>query len=220
MFGQNNDSKKNHHEISFELHIDALREQKIPWNTFVELLEEIFYSDMDKLKYLNALILTELTKSYSNMERSRYLNKILLKELKNLIQKENVDSNDSFPNDNDLNIQTIKGESLNDSEIDTPGLTENALASRNEDTSNCNEEYVLEMTENGDSNNDFYNQKNKEESTNDCEIDMSDLEENILATSNEDISNHNQEDVSKMTEEKVDFSNDHDLNVQIQSSLA
>ena len=120
MFGQNNEHKKNHHEISFELHIDALREQKIPWNTFVELLEEIFYSDMDKLKYLNALILTELTKSHSNMERSRYLSKILLEELKNLIQKENVDANDSFSSDLDLNIQTIKGESLNDSKIDTP----------------------------------------------------------------------------------------------------
>ena len=127
MFGQNNEHKKNHHEISFELHIDALREQKIPWNTFVELLEEIFYSDMDKLKYLNALILTELTKSHSNMERSRYLSKILLEELKNLIQKENVDSNDSFSSDLDLNIQTIKGESLNHTPI-SPG-TVNAFLS-------------------------------------------------------------------------------------------
>ena len=107
--------KTNSREISFQLHIEALKEQKIPWNTFANLMEEFIYSDMDRLKHLNAMILTELTVSYSDMERSRYLNAILLKELKNLIEKEyvseiteNVDSNDdSFSNDYDLNVQTI-----------------------------------------------------------------------------------------------------------------
>ena len=141
---ENNEHKNNHHEISFQLHIDALREQKISWNTFVKLMEEFFFLDMDRLKYLNALILTELTISYSDMERSRYLNAILMKELKNLIEKENVsettenvDSNDSSSIDHDLNDQTIKEETSNDSEIDMSSLKENALASSNIDIPNC-----------------------------------------------------------------------------------
>ena len=62
----------------YQLHINAIKEQKMPWNSFVELMEDIFYSDMDRLKLLNALILTELTISYSDMERSKYLNTMTL----------------------------------------------------------------------------------------------------------------------------------------------
>ena len=91
------------------------------------------------------MILTELTVSYSDMERSRYLNAILLKELKNLIEKEyvilemteNDDSNYSSSNDDDSNIQTIEEESSNDSEIDMSSLKENALASSNNYMPNC-----------------------------------------------------------------------------------
>ena len=49
--------QKNPREISFQLYIDALKNKKIPWHTFVQFMEEFFYSDMEKLKYLNGLIL-------------------------------------------------------------------------------------------------------------------------------------------------------------------
>ena len=98
--------QKNPREISFfQLHVDALKNQKIPWNTFVQFMEEFFFSDMEKLKYLNAMILKELTISYSDMERSKYLNKILLKELKNFIEKEYVSDiiENMDPEDSSLN---------------------------------------------------------------------------------------------------------------------
>ena len=60
---------KNPREISFQFYIDALKDQKIPWNTFVQFIEEFFFSDIEKLKYLNAMILKELTLSYSDRER-------------------------------------------------------------------------------------------------------------------------------------------------------
>ena len=203
---QNKEYKQNHHEISFQLHIDALREQKIPWNTFVKMLEEIFHSDMDKLKYLNALILTELTISYSDIERSKYLNTVLLKELQNLIEKEyvsemteNVDSNDY-----DLNVQTNKEESSIDSEIIMSGLKENVLASSNDGMSNCNQEYVSELTENMNSNDSFSighdlniqtikeKSMNNSESSNNSEIHITIMKEIALASSNEDEPNYKQ----------------------------
>ena len=77
-------------EISFQLYIDAVREKKIPWNTFVKLMKDFYYTDLERLEHLNSMILMELTKSYSYLERSRYLNIILLNELKNSIQEDNV----------------------------------------------------------------------------------------------------------------------------------
>ena len=69
-------------EISFRLYIDAVKEKKIPWNTFVKLMEDFYYLDLERLEHLNSMILMELTRSYSYLERSRYLNAILLNELK------------------------------------------------------------------------------------------------------------------------------------------
>ena len=68
-------------EISFRLYIDAVREKKIHWNTFVKLMKDFYYLDLERLEHLNSMILMKLTRSYSYLNRSRYLNTILLDKL-------------------------------------------------------------------------------------------------------------------------------------------
>ena len=87
--------EQNSEEISFQLYIDAVKEKKIPWNTFVKLMKDFYYPDLERLEHLNSMMLMELTKSYSDLERSRYLNAILLTELKSTIEEENVVGKDS-----------------------------------------------------------------------------------------------------------------------------
>ena len=88
------DKKVNHEQnsesISFQIYIDSLRGKKIPWNTFLKLIKDFYYHDLERLKLLNTMILIELTEPCSDLERSRYLNAILLAELKNSIDEENI----------------------------------------------------------------------------------------------------------------------------------
>ena len=85
--------EQNSDEVSFQLYIDAIKEKKIPWNTFVKLMKDFYYPDLEKLERLNSMISMEMTKSYSFLERSRYLNTILLNELKISIEEQNVEDN-------------------------------------------------------------------------------------------------------------------------------
>ena len=52
-------------------------------------MKDLSYSDRDRLRRLNAILVTELTMNFSDIEKLRYLNAILLTEFKNFIQKEN-----------------------------------------------------------------------------------------------------------------------------------
>ena len=94
------EERNNSDEITFQLYVDAVIEQKIPWHTFTKWTKDFYNSDMDRLKHLNAMILMKLTVSYSDMERSTYLNAILLRELKKSILKVNMseeeNENESF----------------------------------------------------------------------------------------------------------------------------
>ena len=96
--------EQNSDEISFQIYIDAVKEKKIPWNTFVKLMKDFYYPDLERLEHLNSMILMELTKSYSYLERSRYLNAILLNELKSSIEEENV-------------MEIIEKEPINNSQV-------------------------------------------------------------------------------------------------------
>ena len=44
-----------------------VKQKTIAWPVFVKLMEDLSYSDVNKLKYINAILLTELTVSYSDM---------------------------------------------------------------------------------------------------------------------------------------------------------
>ena len=93
-------------KIHFQTYVESVKQRKIPWNIFEKLLKDYVYSDMERLKFLNAILLSELTKNYSEIDRSRYLNSILLPEFKEFIQRE-----DNLQNDSDLNNEIIKNRS-------------------------------------------------------------------------------------------------------------
>ena len=76
-------------EINFQLYVESVKQKKTPWNIFENLMKHLVsYLNANKLKYLNAILLTELTKNYSDIERLKYLNTILLSEFKELIMRQ------------------------------------------------------------------------------------------------------------------------------------
>ena len=78
-------AKNNSEEFNFQHYVDAVKQKRIDWNLFIDLMQEISYSDKGKLRILNAILLNELTMNYSDIDRSRYLNSILLTEFKEFI---------------------------------------------------------------------------------------------------------------------------------------
>ena len=81
-------SQKNAEEINFQYFVGLVKQNKLSWNTFIDVLQDLSNSDLDRLKNLNAILLTELTMNYSNLDRMKYLNGILLFQFKNHIEKE------------------------------------------------------------------------------------------------------------------------------------
>ena len=71
-------------QMNFQPYVDKMKKKKLTWNIFVKLMKDFFYSDIDKLKHINAILLTELTMSYSDMDRLKYLNVLLLKNSRTL----------------------------------------------------------------------------------------------------------------------------------------
>ena len=82
-------AKNNSEEINFQLYVDLVKQNKFHWNIFIAVMQDLSYSDTDKLRNLNAILLNELTINYSDMDKLKYLNILLLTELKNSIQSEN-----------------------------------------------------------------------------------------------------------------------------------
>ena len=64
-------------------------------------MQDLSYSDMDRLRHLNAILLSELTMNYSDLDKMKYLNGILLIEFKNYIQKEQHTFEMTTQNDED-----------------------------------------------------------------------------------------------------------------------
>ena len=79
--------KKNPEEINFQHYVDALKKKKITWDIFVDFMQDLSYSDRNKLRYLNAILLNELTMNCSDMDKLIYVNMIFLNEFKNHIQQ-------------------------------------------------------------------------------------------------------------------------------------
>ena len=74
-------------EVNFQFYF---KQKEITWHGFVKLMEDLSYSDVNRLKYLNAILLTELTVSNSDMDRLRYLNVILMNKFKESIQNQMI----------------------------------------------------------------------------------------------------------------------------------
>ena len=68
-------SRNNSEEINFQPYIDTVKNGEIPWNIFVKTMEDLSYTDINRLKCLNAVLLMELSMSHSDMDRLKYLNK-------------------------------------------------------------------------------------------------------------------------------------------------
>ena len=75
-------------EINFQTYVESAKQRKTPWNIFENLMKDLTYSNILRLKRLNAMLLIELTIDYSDLDRLKYLNSILLTEFKELIERE------------------------------------------------------------------------------------------------------------------------------------
>ena len=71
-------AKNNSEDIDFQHYIDAVKQKNIAWNIFIDLMQDLSYRSMNRLRILNAILLTELTTNYSDMDKSKYLNVLLL----------------------------------------------------------------------------------------------------------------------------------------------
>ena len=49
-------SKQTSQNFKFQYYIDMAKQKKIHWNVFVNLMEDLSYSNIDRLKYLNASV--------------------------------------------------------------------------------------------------------------------------------------------------------------------
>ena len=81
-------------EIDFQTYVESAKQRKTPWIIFETLMKDLTYSNIVRLKRLNAMLLIELTIDYSDLDRLKYLNSILLTEFKELIEREG----DNFQN--------------------------------------------------------------------------------------------------------------------------
>ena len=94
-------------EIDFQNYVDSVKQKKTTWNIFESLIKDFIYSDIKRLKLINAILLTELTPNNSDIDRLKYLNSILMSEFKQLIQREE---------ENDL-ANEAENENLDETEI-------------------------------------------------------------------------------------------------------
>ena len=126
-----NISMNNSEEIDLQNYVDSVKQNKMTWNVFECLMKDFIYSDINRLTYINAILLTELTTNFSDIDRLKYLNLLLLLQFKEFIQKEDDFENTEneyldgpqismIPHDNDLDDKTFKEES----EIQTLELIE------------------------------------------------------------------------------------------------
>ena len=74
-------NSKSEDDINFQTYVSEVTDGKIRWNIFVNLMKDLSYSDIDRLKKLNATLLTELilsTKFHSDIFVYPYLKNLLL----------------------------------------------------------------------------------------------------------------------------------------------
>ena len=78
--------QNNSEEINFQHYVDGVKRKKLPWNFFIDLIQDLSYSNISRLRKLNATLLMELTMNFSDIEKMKYLNGILLIQFKEYIQ--------------------------------------------------------------------------------------------------------------------------------------
>ena len=76
-------------ECDIQTYVDSVKQKIIPWHLFEKTMIDLSRSNIQRLRYLNAILLTELTTNYSDMKRMKYLNLILMIEFKKRIESDN-----------------------------------------------------------------------------------------------------------------------------------
>ena len=118
------------HDFNFQYFVNMVKQKTIAWPVFVKLMEDLSYLDVNRLKYLNATLLTELTMSYSDLDRMKYLNVILMSKFKDAILSE-----DNFEESNREDISQMSvidhgetnKEKSSDGEIQILSIEENEI---------------------------------------------------------------------------------------------
>ena len=120
-------AKNNSKEINFQQYINGVKQQKISWHFFINVMEDLTYLDITRLRNLNALLLIELTMNKSDIDKMKYLNGILLIQFKNLLQTKynfEITENECLESSQEPNVDQV----LNEEEIlknDDAQITEN-----------------------------------------------------------------------------------------------
>ena len=52
-------ARNNSEEINFQLIVDEMKQKKISWTFFVDLMQNLSHSDIKKLRKVNAILLME-----------------------------------------------------------------------------------------------------------------------------------------------------------------
>ena len=155
-------------EFDFQPYIDSVKQKIIPWHLFEKTMIDLSRSNIQRLRYLNAILLTELTANHSDMKRMKYLNLILMMEFKKRIERDNdvilfedehLEESQNSIIVSDLNDDTLKEMSkeneieineteknLNDSCIETGSKESNYICMSEEEIFSChlcNNKYSL-----------------------------------------------------------------------------
>ena len=72
--------QKNSRTINFQSYIDTVKQDKISWNFFINLMRDLSHTNIDRLKTLNEILLNELKISIDKKGT-----KVLQKKLKKFI---------------------------------------------------------------------------------------------------------------------------------------
>ena len=120
-------SKNISEEINFQSYVDEVKHGNIHWKLFVNFMKDLSYSDMDRLRQLNKILVTELTMNFSDIEKLRDLNIILLAKFKNFIQKKNDFEIGDYNKSNTENSQFVIDHDLNDERIIKETITNNEI---------------------------------------------------------------------------------------------
>ena len=191
-------AKNDSEEIDFQLFVDGMKQKKISWDFFVEFVQSFSYSTIDRLNNLNAILLGELTMNYSDLDKSKYLNEILLIQFKNYIEKEHAKQLD---NTEDSNVNHILFEGRTQEVAENEAYVQQQIV--NEITENDSfEEKTTEILTNDDihmpimnemTESDYYEETATKVLTNE-DIQMpsiNEIREDLISSCKEEIIKHN-----------------------------
>ena len=111
-------------EFNFQFYFNLVKQKEIAWHVFVKLMEDLSYSDVDRLKYLNANLLTELTISHSDMDQLKYLNVILMNKFKDSIKRTDIEKSEVSHDSHESNEDNIEFSEKENIKVDHDGKIE------------------------------------------------------------------------------------------------